>query len=74
MTDYDRPVFLVYWLVEYVGSKPCPVYASWGTSPTCDAWHAAKFRTKRDAELWMTRPGVIPFTEPWAAIEHEFTY
>ena len=61
------------WLVEYVGAKPVPVYAT-GTPTgfTCDAYAAKHFETKEEAEAWMVRPHVVPFELPWAAIEHGF--
>lgn len=71
-------VAIPYWLIEYVGAVPVPVYVR--TSPangvafTCDPWHAMKFNAKEKAEEYMRQPGRVPFESPWAAIEHEFTY
>ena len=67
----DQP----YWLVEYVGAVPCPVYArisANGCGFTCDAWQALKFATKAGAEAWMIRSSRASFNAPWAAVEHVF--
>jgi len=61
-----------WWLVEYVGATPCPVYARWAPTHTCDPREAAYFETKAKAEAWMVRPGIIPFKAPWTAVSHGF--
>ena len=63
-----------WWLVEFVGSIPCPVYArdNGFIQTTCDPYEAKWFETKELAEQWMHRSGIIGFSEPWRAIEHSF--
>ena len=69
MASKDRTA----WLVEYVGAKPCPVYATgdW-IGFTCSPWDAKQFDTKEEAEAWMVRPGVVAFLPPWKAVFHGF--
>jgi hypothetical protein len=60
------------WLVEYIGAKPLPAYATEGPWPTFDPWIAKSFGTKEEAEAWMTRPNIVPYDFPWLAVEHGF--
>lgn len=61
------------WLVEFVGAKPCPVYATDGPWHTCNPWEAISFDTREEAEAWMTRPGIVGYQHPWAACSHGFS-
>lgn len=60
------------WLIEFVGAKPCPVYATDGPWHTCNPWKAKRFDTRDEAEAWMARPNIVPFTFPWCATSHGF--
>jgi len=60
------------WLVEYIGSTPCPVYASRGTYPTCDPYEAISFDTEERAKKWMKVKGTVPYPPPWTPVQHGF--
>lgn len=62
-----------HWLVEFIGAKPCPIYATDGPWPTCDPWSAKWFDTEDEAKAWMTRPGIVAYEFPWKAESHGFT-
>lgn len=62
-----------WWLIEYVGAKPVPVYVSASESwYTTNPWEAKRFYTKEQAEQYM-KTGAIPFTSPWAPVQHGFS-
>lgn len=62
-----------YWLIEYVGGIPCPVYVqAEGSFHTCDPWKARRFASREEAELYMGNGQHVKFANPWMAVEHLF--
>ncbi len=72
---------MIAYLIEHAFARPFPVYVpedfeSTHGNYTLDAWAARRFKTKEDAEKFMSHPvGLVAgavYAEPWAAVEHAF--